>query len=281
MLVPAIFLWSSGIHAAAAPPTPRIVTLAPNLAELVCAAGGCDRLVGVSSYSDFPAEAATKPVVADFSGPNAEALLLARPTVVLAWRDGTSPEIVARVERLGYQVYWVETRTPGEIARAIDELGTLVGRPATARLASEKLRTGFSRLIVTHRGARPLKVFYQIGAGPVFTVNHASPISTVIGLCGGTNIFASLPMAAPQVSAEGIVAANPDVVIHSDPDQEAIAAFWARLPGVGASIPLRRVFVDGDLLTRAGPRLLAGATQVCAGLDRLRPQPASAAKPAP
>jgi iron complex transport system substrate-binding protein len=266
----ALLLWVGCAWALCATAAERVVTLAPNLAELVCAVGACDTLVGVSAYSDYPAEVRSKLVLGDSASLNLEALIALRPTAVLAWGGGTPVTVIQQMQRLGLPVRVVTTESLEEVATALETLGTQLAHAEEGRLAAQRFRARIDGLRAPHRGLPPLRVLYQIETGPSYTVNGHSPISEVIRLCGGQNVFASLPVLSGPVSDEALLAAAPEVVLHSELRDDRIARFWARFP---RSAPMRNhaIFgIDGDLLTRSGPRLAEGAGQVCAALDQVR-----------
>lgn len=248
----------------------RVVALGPHLAELACAAGGCEQLVGVIAYSNFPASVKTLPVIGDATQVNLEALLALRPTLVLAWDGGTSPTTIQRLRDLGLRVEPVRIEKLAEVADALEQIGAWLGTAGSARVAATDYRRRLADLASRYGTAKPLKVFYQIETAPPYTVNGDSPISQAIALCGGRNVFASLPTLAAPVSDEAVLAARPDVVVHSDRDAVAMRAYWSRFPTQPAMAASRIYGIDADLLARAGPRLIDGAELLCATLDLAR-----------
>lgn len=248
----------------------RVVALGPHLAELTCAAGGCEQLVGVIAYSNFPARVKTLPVVGDAAQINLEALLALKPTLVLAWDGGTSPTTIQRLRDLGLRVEPVRIEKLPEVADALQQLGGWLGSATVADGAAADYRRRLAMLKVRYADAKPLKVFYQIETAPAYTVNGDSPISQAIALCGGRNVFASLPTLAAPVSDEAVLVAQPEVVVHSDRDSPAMLAYWSRFP---TSPPMAKGHIygiDADLLARAGPRLIDGAELLCATMDLAR-----------
>jgi len=248
----------------------RVVALGPHLAELSCAAGGCEQLVGVIAYSNFPERVKQLPVVGDAAQINLEALLALRPTLVLAWDGGTSPTTIDRLRGLGLRVEPVHVSKLPEVADALEQIGRWLGTGSVADAAAADYRRRLAVLATRYAKAKPLKVFYQIETAPAYTVNGDSPISQAIGLCGGRNVFASLPTLAAPVNDESVLTAQPEVVIHSDHDGPAMLAYWSRFP---KSTPMARgqiYGIDADLLARAGPRLIDGAELLCATLDLAR-----------
>ena len=255
---------------AGAPPQ-RVVTLAPHLTELVCAVGACGRLVGVSAYSDYPAEVKNLPQVSDAATVNLEAVLALKPDLVLAWDGGTAPETVTRLRGLGLRVEPLRVRGLEDVAAALEETGALLGATDAAQQAAQAYRTRLGLLRARWRGAAPIRTVYQIETAPAYTVNRDSPISEAMALCGGVNVFADLPRLAAPVSAEAMLAARPEAVLYGgEENAPAIHDYWARLAGAPAARTDNLYAVDANLLARATPRLLDGVEQVCTILDQAR-----------
>ncbi|MGH8506781.1 MAG: cobalamin-binding protein [Stenotrophobium sp.] len=249
----------------------RVVTLAPNLAELVCAAGACTQLVGVVSYSDFPARLVKLPHVGDAYALNLEQIVALNPGLVLSWPGGTSPQTVARLRGLGLHVVPIPVRGLDGVADALEQLGALLDTAPVADKAAADYRRHLQALRDRYRNAEKLRVMYQVEASPAFTVSRRSTISDVITLCGGINVFADLPQIAAPVNKESVIAANPDVVIFGRKDDDrAVREYWRSVSQATAEKNHNLYAVDDDLLTRSTPRLLDGAEQVCAALDKAR-----------
>ena len=256
------------------PPAPppskaRVVTLAPHLAELVCAAAGCEALVAVTAYSDFPPEIKTLPSVGDVAQLNLEALLALQPTQVIAWEGGTPVAQLERLKTVKLPVTALRIAHLDDVATALVQLGTLLGTSTRARTAADDYRQRLAALRAAHAQSAPLRVLYQIETAPVYSINRDSPISEAIALCGGINVFADLPTLAAPVTDEAVLAARPQVVVHGPEDRAAVEAYWARF-AEAARNHSTLVAIDPDLLARAGPRLVQGVEQLCAALDAVR-----------
>jgi ABC-type hemin transport system substrate-binding protein len=250
-----------------------LVTLAPHLAELVCAAAGCDTLVAVGAYSDYPPEVKALPVIGDVAQVNLEALMALAPTQVLAWDGGTPAAQLAKLRALHLPVTALRIAHIEDVPQALETVGALLGTGARAKAAAEDFRRRLAAVSTRAAAGRaPLRVLYQIETAPVYSVNRDSPISEAITRCGGVNVFADLPTLAAPVTDEAVLAAQPQVVVHAPADTAAVAAYWARF-AKAARVQPRRIAIDPDLLARAGPRLVQGLEQLCAALDAL-PTPA-------
>lgn len=260
-----------GLLAALPAQAARVVTLAPHLAELVCAAGACEQLVGTVDYSDYPARVQQLPRVGDAFTLNAEALLALRPDLVVSWDGGTAASTLAQLQRLKIEVLPVRVRALADIDAALLALGRRLGTEAAAAAAAQDYRRRIDTLSARYREARRLRVFYQIESDPIFTINRNSPISEALALCGGDNVFADLPQLAGALGREAVLAADPDVVVWGrQDDTRGIRAFWQRWPQARATRQGHLYEVDSDLLARATPRMALGIEQLCAVLDRAR-----------
>jgi iron complex transport system substrate-binding protein len=248
----------------------RIVALAPHLAELTCSIGACQRLVGVVAYTDAPPQAAALPQVGDAFSVNLESVLQLRPDLILAWDGGTPPATVQRLRVLGLRVEKLAIRDLDDIGVALEQIGMWIDAPAAASAAAS-YRARLNGLRARYRDRPRLRVFYQTETDPAFSLNRRSPIHEALMLCGADNVFADLPALAAAVGPEAVIAARPEVVVHSQQeDAAAIARYWQRFAQLPPADARRRVVVDGNTLTRQSPRMLDGVEQLCEGLDRVR-----------
>ena len=275
-LAPALLL--CGLLACSESPAPvatpdkfsRLVALAPNLTELVFAAGAGDSLVGVSAYSDFPAEALLLPVVGDAFTVDQEQLALLKPDVLLVWQSGTPAHVIDELQRIGYQVEVIRTRSLEDIATALLRIGELTGHEQQAAVAAKRYVDGLEALRSRHADAAPLRVFYQVSRRPLFTINGEHFLSELIGLCGGRNIFSDLDDLAPTVDVEAIVERDPEVMLASDEAGEDAFAEWQRWPNMAANRYRNRFLMPADEIGRATPRLLIAGDAVCRALAEAR-----------
>ena len=257
--------------ASAEAPAQRVATLAPHLAELVCAAGGCARLVAVSEYSNYPASVTQLPQLGGAWSINLEAVLAQRPDLVIAWADGTPPDQVARLQKLGLRVVWLRANTLDSIGAALETVGGWLGTQEAAAAAANDYRQRLAGLRAQHRDEPAIRAVYQIETSPAYTISAASPISEVMSLCGGVNVFAALPTISAAIGQEAMLAAAPEVVLYGrEESAAAIRAYWARLGSAPVAQAGNLYAIDPDLLGRASPRMLDGVIAVCAAFDQAR-----------
>jgi iron complex transport system substrate-binding protein len=256
--------------ATAAAERPRIVSLAPNLTEIAYAAGAGAALVGTVEYSDYPEAARGLPRVGDGWRIDLEQVLALRPDIVLAWTSGTPARTVEQLRTTGLRVVEVPTFRLADVPAALRLVGGLAGTAAAGEAAAVRFEADTQRLRRQHAGARPLRVFIEIDDDPLFTVNGRHIISEVVGLCGGRNVFAGLPQIAPQVDVAAVLATNPDAILSTDDTIADPRARWLAWPQLRA-VRFGTIYsLPSDTVTRASPRLVQGAVDVCAALDAAR-----------
>jgi len=250
----------------------RIVSLAPSLTELLFAAGAGRRVVGVVRYSDYPPPARRLPRVGNYHALDLEAIAALRPDLIVAWRSGNPLAQVARLEALGFPVYFSEPRRLPDIPATLERLGRLAGSEQTARRAAAAFRGKIAQLAATYAKRAPVRVFFEIWDTPLMTVNGRHIISAVLRLCGARNIFGDLSALAPTVSMEAVLASNPDAILMTGRRRRRAqwARFWRRWPQLTAVKENHLFFITADDIVRPGPRLAEGAAQVCHAVDAAR-----------
>lgn len=265
-------------EAVAPPPVERVVTLAPNLAELMFAIGAGEQVVGVSAWSDYPPEATALPQVGDAFAIDQEQLALLQPDLLLVWESGTPLHTVEELRQLGYRVEAIRTRGLADIATALRQLGALTGHGATAEAAAARFEEGLRELRAQFAHESPINVFYQVSARPLYTVNAAHYVSELIDLCGGRNVFADLSELAPTVSVEAVLARDPEVMLASTDAGDSAFEEWDRWPGMAAQRYGNQFLLPGDEIARATPRLLVAGNAMCLALRIARTNREAAAE---
>lgn len=262
-----------GVLVAMPAPARRIVALAPSLAEAAYFAGAGARLVGVSSWTRFPAGAATLPVVAAPGRIDLERVTAIGPDLVLGWQSGNRTQSLDRIAKPGRAVFVAEPRTLLDLGRDVRAIGVLAGSPDAAERAAGE----FERALEAIRPAfeNQPRVFIEISAEPLMTVNDGHLIADIVRHCGGTNVFGHLVPLTPRISMEQLLIAQPDVLVASAYLESADErARWARArSGLRAVRDGRVLRIDGDLLHQQSFRVIEAVRAVCQGL---RPPPAVA-----
>jgi iron complex transport system substrate-binding protein len=253
-------------------PARRIVSLAPHATELLFAAGAGAQVVGVVSHSDYPPAALRLPEVGSYERLDLEAILGLAPDLVVAWESGNPRAEVARLRALGLTVYVTELRRLEDIPATLERLGALAGTTGEADAAAAAFRDGVGALQRRYGGRAPVRVFYQIWDSPLMTVGGEHLISSVLELCGGRNVFADQAALAPAVDVESVLVRDPEAIVASGMAAERPEWLdaWRRWPGLSAVRDEALFLIHPDLIQRPTPRILQGAEQLCADLDRVR-----------
>ena len=253
----------------------RVVTLAPNLAELTFAAGAGSALVGVSAYSDYPAAARMLPLVGDAFTVDQEQLALLQPDLLLAWQGGTPAHVIDELRNGGYRVEVLRTRSLDDVAAALRRIGALTGHPETAARAATAYTEALQSIRQANAGADEVSVFYQVSARPLYTVNGQHYVSELISLCGGRNVFGDLDELAPAIAVEAVVERDPEVMLASTDAAGDAFAEWSRWPNLAANRYANQFLMPADEIGRATPRLVEAATALCDALAVARERMAS------
>jgi iron complex transport system substrate-binding protein len=267
-LIPALLLC---LAAWAAPPQ-RIVSTAPSITETLFALGLGPRVVGVTEFCDFPAEARRKPKIGTFLEPNFERILAQRPDLVLVVRNPV--QLAERLSQLGLRTVEVPQDTVAEILASIREIGRLAGVEPRARALAASIERELGQ--VRQRAARlpRKKVLFLLGRSPgsLQAMVGAGPgtfLDELIQTAGGVNVLAGSPMAYPRVSVEQILAADPDVILdmgdfaHQDGKSllppEKFRAMWAPYSSIKAVRENRVLQIANEAVIRPGPRVAEAA----------------------
>ncbi len=239
---------------------PRVITLSPANTELAFAAGITP--VAVSSFSDFPAQAAGIEQVATWQGMNLERIIALRPDLVLAWRGGNAERQVNQLTSLGIKVMWIDAVSVEQVAQALRDLAPYSPTPKKAEQAAQQMLNDYAALKEKYATQAKKRVFLQFGSQPLFTTGKGSIQNQVLEVCGGENIFAASRVPWPQVSREQVLARQPQaiVVVGNAGEIPKIERFWQRQ----LKIPV--IALHGDWFERAGPRIILAAKQLCAAL---------------
>jgi len=247
---------TGGARRAEARPEPprRIVSLVPSMTEDLFAVGAGDRVVGVSSYTDYPPRAKRLPVVATFASIATERIVALHAGLAIG--IDAQDRLAGDLRRAGIPVLLLHDDRYDDIFRNLMTIGTTTGHRDAAAALVNRLRARTRALVraVAPRARKPA-VFVVLGVAPVFTVGKGSYIATLIEMAGGRNAAADVHAPYARYSAEALVARQPDVLVV-DPS--------VRLNDVLAQPPwnaLRAVkqhhvytLPDAAILERPGPR---------------------------
>lgn len=246
----------------------RIVSLAPNLTEIVYAVGAGNRLVGDTEYCDYPAEAKRVAKIGDTMHPSIERIIALRPEVVLV---STASQLEAFTGQLGEQriaVYVTNPRSLEEVFQSIETMGDLFGTRDQATVIVADLRKRAGLLEAAIKPVKPLKVFYQVAGEPLYTIGREAYLTDLVRRAGGVSVTADVPGAFPRFSDEAALAARPEAIILPTGGSMGSANSTVAPPLKNSPAVLNsRVYkINDDHLSRPGPRLLDGLEEMARAL---------------
>lgn len=242
----------------------RVVSLAPNLTEIVYAVGAGKKLVGDTSYCDYPPEAKEVAKVGDTMTPNIESIVALRPQLVLVSTASQLEAFTRQMEQQNIPIYVTDPHDLEGVFRTIQSLGEILGEKDRAAQVVGELRRRAGAVDAAVKTQKPVSVFYQVSPKPLYTAGRDSYITDVIRRAGGQSVTADVPGAWPKYSDEAALASQPEAIITASFDSMSTE-------GMGLADSLKkspaarggRVYgINGDYLSRPGPRLVNGLEEI-------------------
>ena len=231
-----------------------IVTLSPSAAEILYAIGAGDQIVAVSEFTDYPPEAAEKPVVGGFDGKtlSIETIISFEPDFVYL-TEGMHNFLIEQLDSYGIKWYLSNATSITAIEKEIMDLGEITGHQDEAAQVVAQMAEKLPKTT----GDSSIKVYYEVWNAPFMSVGSTSFINDVIVNAGGKNIFDDLTDAYPMVSDETIIARAPDVILLPRSNGVTVEdvkarAGWDSIPAV---VNDRIYIIDDNMYSRPAPRI--------------------------
>jgi iron complex transport system substrate-binding protein len=246
-------------------PAQKVVSIAPADTEIAYAIGGGSKMVGGTSYEDYPAAARSLPKVGDFSNPSIEKIVSLEPDLVLA-AGGIQAGLRSKLEKLGMQVFVVDPTTYDGVMTDITRLGRLMGVEADAAKVVAGMTTAKDKVQARVASLDRPATFIEVYSKPLMTAGKGTFIDDLVTLAGGSNIGAAAGSGFPNFSSEVLVKDDPAVYVAMAGSQSTPGAI-AKRPGYSglAAVKDGKVFViEDNLIARPGPRLAQGLEQLAA-----------------
>lgn len=241
-------------------PAQRIVSLIPARTDVLLALGAGDRLIARTRW-DLDPSLADLPSLDNALTPSVEWLYAQSPDLVIAWPDGQARTVVTRLRELGIAVYASDVETIADVERAIDHLGTLLGREAAADSLLVRIRFTLDSVKSAVQGLPAVDVAYLVGIEPLTIAGPGTFIDEMLTAAGGRNVFGDAPAKWPMVGLEELLERQPAALIVSEGaltatdlrDQLRVRAGWRDVRAVREG---RVHTVASDLVNRPGPSLV-------------------------
>ena len=246
----------------------RVVSLAPNLTEIVFAVRAGNRLVGRTSYCDFPAEAKAIAEVGDTLRPNLERIIALKPQVVLVSTASQLEVFTQQLEGQNIAVFVTDPHDLEGVFRSIERIGEIVGEQDQAKLLVQKLRDRTDAVEQAVKQKAPVRVFYQVSGEPLYTAGADAFVTDLMRRAGAASVTSDVPGAWPKYSNESALAARPEAIILPTGGSmgEANANVSEALRQSPAVLKGRVYKINDDHLARPGPRSVDGLEQMARAL---------------
>lgn len=248
----------AGDEVAIAAEPQRIISLAPSFTEILFALGLGDRVVGVTTFCDYPEEAVAKEKIGSFADIDLEKVVGLDPDLVLASSLHAQAVAPALRER-GLTVALYEATDIATTLAQIETFGALTGRAAEAAELKASIQAQLDEVAATLAKAtgKP-RVFWELDA-MLYTAGEESFSDGLITLAGGDNIGTRLPGEWPQFNLEALIEADPEVIVLADHGFGEMAETVQARPGWGGITAVKdgRIIEveDINLISRPGPRV--------------------------
>jgi iron complex transport system substrate-binding protein len=248
----------------------RVVSTAPGITETLYALGAGSRVVGVSTYCRFPAEAANKPKIGTYLQPNVEAILRLKPDLVIL--EKLAPQALDQLKRAGIPVRRIDTGNVATNLKMMEDIADSIGLRQAGLELTQKVRAQFKSIAASTASKPKKRVVFIVGRNPgrlegIIAVGKQSYLNELIDTAGGVNVFADSPISYPKVSLESLIRMHPDLIVDmgdmaetagvTEQQKRSVEALWRTRPEIKARVHA----VADDIFVVPGPRMVDAALE--------------------
>lgn len=261
VLCAALLALTSACGRAATPAAPqrpaaRIVSLAPSATEMLFALGAGERVVGVSTFDDFPPEATQRPRVGGIVNPSFEAIVALRPDALVGVQGPTDRGVLDRLSAMGVRQVFPRVESIDEVLASVDLFASLAGRPREGAALRARLRAELDEVARRLAGRRRPRVVAVFSVAPLVVAGRGSWVDEVLTAAGGANGIET-PVRYPTVSVEVVLRAAPEVILDlswhaGGGDLRALLSAHGRVDAIARG---RVVSLPDPVYVRPGPRV--------------------------
>ncbi len=270
IIIALVFGISTSVSAEIVSPPKRIVSLAPNMTEILYALGLGESIVGVTTFCDYPEEAKQKPKIGGMSNPSLEAVVSLKPDIVVMTMDGNPKEFEERLHSLKVHTYVSHARRLSELPQSIRDLGVALGVRERADALAAQIAAGIrdssgSKAALVSPPSKPKKILFIVWPEPLIVAGPGTVIDDAITLLRGENLAGAAKTTYPKYSIEEAIRQAPDVILigkASGMDMQAVSEGILQRLAVVPAVKNGKVCFMGDGLYRLGPRVVKGIEEL-------------------
>ena len=248
-------------------PPRRIISLSPNVTEIIYGLGAWDKIVGVTMYSDFPPEATIIPKVGGWVNPNLEAIVKLKPDLVIFMTDQDSI-FGDNIRKLGLSTLSIDSnKSIKDIQKSILQLGKILEKEREAENLVSRISSNFDEMGSKTSKLPKKSVLFVLGRNPgtledIYVIGRDNYINELINLAGGENVVKSNRFAL-KIAKDAILSFNPEVIIEITYDKtvskDSIMKTWSGLKEISAVKNNEIYIVSSSELLRPSQRIIEGA----------------------
>lgn len=244
----------------------RIVSLSPNMTEILFALSLGDQVVGVTDFCEYPPEVQSKTRVGGYLNPNMEIMVSLKPNliVMLNYND----ELKKKLMSFSFPILQIRNDTIEDVFASIDTIGSVTGRQVAADSLKKYIQKKISTIQNLAKELPQKRVFFCIGRErnnlqDIYSVGSGTFLNQLLEIAGGENIFADISLKYPKVSQEAILTRNPDIIIEtwsvkgkSETELSRHRNAWKMLPTIKAVKNSHIFLLTEDYMLVPGPRMV-------------------------
>lgn len=241
----------------------RIISLAPNITEILYCLGAQDRLIGVTIQCTWPEEAKRKPKIGDLLNPNYEVVLAAKPDLIIASTAGNDRGAITKLTGLGLPVYVAAPRNVDRILQSVEDIGRVTDCAGRGKGLVAEMKDRLDKIKLRIAGLPPVRAFFITWLDPLLAPGKNTFENDVLSLAGVQSITADIPQYYPRYSLEQILVKDPDVILTVKQEGNPIPDFrkisgWRDLRAVREG----RVYVLTEFLQHPSPLFVDGVEEL-------------------
>ncbi|HHG83229.1 MAG TPA: hypothetical protein ENJ82_00640 [Bacteroidetes bacterium] len=240
----------------------KVISLAPNITEMIYAIGGEDKLIARSQVCDYPEAVLYLPEVSAYPSIDLPAIARMEPDLVLASSEIHNPIIHDYFDRLNLNLFFQSYETFDDIYRNIKVLGEMLHITEAANQLVDSLSHMEQLISDSTANQIKYKTVIIMGVEPIIVAGGGSFLNEMLAKAGGKNAFANVEERYPEITAEQLVKAAPEYLLFPTKNDQMYAELIARYPDLHTLLPAalnKHVFVvEPSITVRPGPRIIEG-----------------------
>jgi len=246
----------------------RIVSLSPDLTEILYGVGAFSHVVGVSNYDSYPPEVAKLPHLGELHSPSLERLAALRPDLVVV-NNAQAPFLEDTLRQLGLRVLKTSNRSLAEVYSSVIAIGSATGHEGEAAKLVASMRQGLDRVARRTTGTPKPRVVLVVDRTPgtlrdLYTATDGSFLAELVGIAGGRIAVPKVESGYTKLRKEDLLAADPDIIldfVHGPKSRFAGDPLeaWREMPELKAVRTKRVQGVNQDFVPHASQRIVQTA----------------------